>query len=184
MVSQASICNFGWTAPDFSLPATDGKRYRRQDITGPNGALVVFICNHCPYVLAVIDRLVRDVSELQKLGIGAAAICANDATRYPADSFEKMAEFADMNGFCFPYLHDEAQAVARAYDAICTPDFFGFNKEFALQYRGRLDSAGSHSAGAEVKRELFEAMQQVSSGASGPQQQVPAMGCSIKWKVT
>ena len=182
MAAVPPVCDFGWKAPGFSLPATDGKSYSLDDIRGPNGTLIMFICNHCPYVLAVLDRMIRDGRELQSLGVGVAAICANDSTTHPADSFPKMQELARTHGFPFPYLHDEIQSVARAYDAVCTPDFFGFNARDELQYRGRLDASGKSSGPAEARRELFEAMKLVAETGQGPQDQVASMGCSIKWK--
>lgn len=182
MAVSPPICDFGWQAPDFRLPATDGKTYSLADIRGPKGTLIIFICNHCPYVVGVIDRIVLDVAALQKLGIGVAAICANDAESYPQDSFERMGEFAIANGFTFPYLHDESQVVGRAYDAVCTPDFFGFDANLALQYRGRLDASPRGAAPDSLKRELLEAMKGVAENGRGPQHQTPSMGCSIKWK--
>ena len=150
---------------------------------GLKGTLVMFICNHCPYVKGVIERIVRDAAALQELGIGVTAICANDAVNYPEDSFEKMGEFATANGFVFPYLHDESQAVARAYDAVCTPDFFGFDADLGLQYRGRLDASRREAGAAELKRELYQAMAGVAKTGCGPEHQIPSMGCSIKWKL-
>lgn len=182
MAETAPICAFGWKAPDFSLPATDGKTYSLDGVKGPNGTLVMFICNHCPYVTAVIDRIVRDVEDLKPYGIGAAAISANDAVNYPEDSFDNMKRFAEAYGFGFPYLYDETQAVARAYGAICTPDFFGFDEDLGLQYRGRLDESRKEAAPPDAKRELFEAMRQVAKTGEGPKEQTPSMGCSIKWK--
>lgn len=182
MAAQAAICEFGWKAPDFSLPATDGNIYALKDLRGPNGTLIVFICNHCPYVKAVVDRLNRDARDLRALGVGVAAICSNDADAYPEDSFANMKRFAEASGFPFPYLHDESQEVARAYGAVCTPDFFGFDGDLGLQYRGRIDSGGRSSPAAGAKRELFEAMRQVASGAQGPKEQTPSIGCSIKWR--
>ena len=176
------VCDFGWRAPDFALPATDGRRYGLSDIAGPRGTLVMFICNHCPYVLAVIDRIVRDARALQGAGIGVAAICSNDATAYPADSFENMKDMAGRHGFSFPYLHDETQEVARAWGASCTPDFFGFNADGALQYRGRLDASRDSAGPPDLRRELFEAMIQVAETGMGPRDQTPSIGCSIKWK--
>ena len=181
MATLAPVCDFGWKAPDFRLRATDGREYSLADVRGPKGTLVVFICNHCPYVKAIVARLVRDASELQAAGIGVAAICSNDASAYPEDSFEKMKEFAATHGFTFPYLHDETQEVARAYDAVCTPDFFGFNGEDELQYRGRLDESKATLV-PDARRELFEAMTAVARTGRGPQEQVPSMGCSIKWR--
>jgi peroxiredoxin len=182
MAETTPVCDFGWKAPSFRLPATDGKVYSLEDVRGPSGTLVMFICNHCPYVKAVIDRVVRDVNELKSLGIGAVAISSNDAVHYPEDSFDNMKRFAREHRFSFPYLYDESQEVARAYDAACTPDFFGFNKDLALQYRGRLDASGREPAGPNVRRELFEAMRRIAETGEGPRQQVPSIGCSIKWK--
>lgn len=176
------VCDFGWKAPAFELPAIDGKTYALEDVRGPKGTLVMFICNHCPYVLAVIDRIVRDGRDLQNLGIGVAAICSNDATAYPADSFDNMARMAEKHGFPFPYLHDETQSAARAYDAACTPDFFGFDADLGLQYRGRLDASRAQAGPADLRRDLYEAMKQVVETGRGPEDQVPSMGCSIKWK--
>jgi peroxiredoxin len=180
-VATPPVCDFGWKARAFELPATDGKIYALSDIRGSKGTLIAFICNHCPYVKSVIDRLVRDAKELQAAGIGVAAICANDAAEYPEDSFANMRKFAEKHGFTFPYLHDEAQAVARAYDAVCTPDFFGFNARDELQYRGRLD-ASRKEAVTGARRDLYEAMLMVANTGSGPQEQIASMGCSIKWK--
>lgn len=181
MAAQPPVCDFGWKAPDFELPGTDGRRYALSDIRGPKGTLIVFICNHCPYVKAIAERLARDLAELQRLGIGVAAINANDATTHPEDSFENMQRFAARHGFGFPYLHDESQAVARAYDAVCTPDFFGFDADLGLQYRGRLDESKTQPV-PDARRELVEAMRQVAETGRGPAEQVPSMGCSIKWK--
>jgi peroxiredoxin len=182
MAVETPICDFGWKAPDFRLPATDGRTYSLADIRGPKGTLIMFICNHCPYVKAVIDRIVRDARALQEIGIGVAAICANDSEAYPEDSFENMKAFARQHGFTFPYLHDESQQVARAYDAVCTPDFYGFNAALELQYRGRLDSSGRYPAAPDARRELYEAMVQIARTGKGPREQTPSMGCSIKWK--
>lgn len=167
---------------DFELPATDGKKYTLADIRGEKGTVIFFICNHCPYVKAVIDRIVADAKTLQDNGIGVAAIMPNDTVNYPADSFENMKVFAAEHGFTFPYLIDETQQTARAYGAVCTPDIFGFNADGALQYRGRLDSAGKDAAGPDTKRELAEAMLQIAETGQGPAQQTPSMGCSIKWR--
>jgi peroxiredoxin len=181
MASTPPICDFGWKARDFSLPATDGRTYALADIRGPAGTLIVFICNHCPYVKAIAGKLVRDAKDLQKAGIGVAAICSNDPIAYPEDSFDRMAAFAAANGFPFPYLHDESQAVARAYDAVCTPDFFGFNAKDELQYRGRLDASRT-SPVPGARRDLHEAMMEVARSGKGPAGQIASMGCSIKWK--
>ena len=180
-MATAPICDFGWRAADFDLPATDGKRYRLAQLQGPHGLLVMFICNHCPYVKAVIDRIVRDARELQEHGVASVAISANDPSDYPEDSFDNMKRVAQDLRFPFPYLWDESQAVARAYDAACTPDFFGFNQNLELQYRGRLDASRT-SPVPDARRELFEAMLQVAQTGKGPAEQIPSMGCSIKWK--
>ncbi|OAN49900.1 thioredoxin family protein [Magnetospirillum moscoviense] len=182
MAVETPLCDFGWKAPDFRLPGTDGKLWSLADIQGPNGTLIMFICNHCPYVQAIVDRLVRDVAGLQGLGIGVAAIMSNDTASYPEDSFDNMALFAARHGFTFPYLFDETQEVARAYDAVCTPDFFGFDAALGLQYRGRLDASKREAGPADARRELFDAMTQVARTGRGPSEQVASMGCSIKWK--
>ncbi|MBX9634693.1 MAG: thioredoxin family protein [Magnetospirillum sp.] len=182
MAVETPVCDFGWKAPDFMLPGIDGRQWRLADVTGGRGTLVMFICNHCPYVQAVADRLVRDAWELQGLGIGVAAIMSNDVAAYPEDSFDNMKVFAAAHGFSFPYLLDENQSVARAYGAICTPDFFGFDSGLGLQYRGRLDASRREAGPRDARRELFEAMVQVAETGHGPSVQVPSMGCSIKWK--
>lgn len=182
MAETAPICDFGWKAPEFELPATDGKTYRLADVSGPNGTLIMFICNHCPYVKAILDRIERDAKDLNAMGIGVAAICANDAEAYPEDSFAEMTALATARRFSFPYLHDESQSVARAYGAVCTPDFFGFNAKGELQYRGRIDASGRDPAPPGAPRELFEAMRQVAETGAGPRKQTPSLGCSIKWR--
>jgi peroxiredoxin len=183
MVSlQTPICDFGWKAPDFDLPGVDGKRYWLADVVGPNGLLLMFICNHCPYVKAVRNRIVRDAKELLAHGIHCVAINANDAAQFPEDDFEHMKKIAGEWGLPFPYLYDESQAVAKAYGAVCTPDFFGFNRQLELQYRGRLDESRKETAPENVRRDLFEAMRQVAQSGHGPKDQIPSMGCSIKWK--
>ena len=176
------ICDFGWGAPDFALLGLNNKTYNYNDIAGQNGVLVMFISNHCPYVLAVETRIARDAKELQKLEIGVVAIGSNDVVNYPQDGPDGMRDQVKRAGFSFPYLHDVDQSVARAYGAVCTPDFFGFDKEGGLQYRGRLDASRSSTGAADAKRELFEAMQQVAEIGKGPTLQTPSMGCSIKWK--
>ena len=181
MAALAPVCDFGWKAPDFRLPATDGRTVSLADVRGERGTLIVFICNHCPYVKAIVPRLVRDAEELQAHGIGVAAICSNDADAYPADSFDNMKAFAEAHGFTFPYLHDESQEVARAFDAVCTPDFFGFNGADELQYRGRLDESKTTLV-PDATRELYEAMSAVAETGQGPREQTPSMGCSIKWR--
>ena len=182
MAVETPICDFGWKAPNFSLPGTDGKTYTLDDVKGEKATLVVFMCNHCPYVLAVLERLIRDVKDLQALGVGVVAINSNDPSQYPADSFDNMKNMSENNGFSFPYLFDETQDVARAYDAVCTPDFFGFDANFGLQYRGRLDASRKETAPQDARRELFEAMRQVLETGHGPKDQIPSMGCSIKWR--
>ena len=182
MAATAHTLDRGTAAPRFDLPATDGSRWTLERAAGPNGLLVMFICNHCPYVLAIIDRLVRDAAALQALGMGVAAISSNDPVAYPEDSFERMGDFARRHGFGFPYLFDESQAVARAYGAVCTPDFFGFNAHLELQYRGRLDASRKDLV-PDARRDLLEAMKQVADTGHGPEGQIASMGCSIKWKL-
>jgi peroxiredoxin len=177
------VCNFGRSAIDFDLPGIDGKHYSLGSCRGPNGLLVMFICNHCPYVKAIIDRLIRDCSELARHGIGSVAIMSNDVTAYPEDSPESMARWATELAFPFPYLYDETQAVARAYGAVCTPDFFGYNARLELQYRGRLDASGRNPAPADTRRELVEAMREIARSGEGPREQIPSIGCSIKWHI-
>lgn len=182
MAVATPICDFGWKAPDFALPGVDGKTWRLADVRGERGTLVMFICNHCPYVRSVIDRIVRDAKALGPLGISSVAISANDATTYPEDSFDNMKAFAAEHGFPFPYLYDETQTVARAYDAVCTPDFFGFDAGLGLQYRGRLDASRKEAGPPDLRRDLYLAMKQVAETGRGPTEQIPSMGCSIKWK--
>jgi peroxiredoxin len=182
MVSlQTPVCEFGKAAPDFSLPGVDGRVWTRDQCMGGRGLLVMFICNHCPYVKAVLDRIVRDARDLEVLGVNAVAIMSNDPTDYPEDSFDNMRAVAQRQRFGFPYLLDESQAVARAYGAVCTPDFFGYNAAGELQYRGRLDESRKETAPEGVRRDLFEAMRQVAETGHGPAEQIPSMGCSIKW---
>ena len=182
MAAIPPICDFGWKAPDFTLKNVDGKMVSLSDVRGPNGTLVMFICNHCPYVKAVIPKMIRDANDLAILGIGVVAINANDSVGYPDDSFENMQKTAATHGFPFPYLHDETQQIARAYDAVCTPDYFGFDAEDGLQYRDRLDESRAQPAPENLPRDLFNAMKQVAETGHGPQDQIPSMGCSIKWK--
>ena len=183
MVSTTTpICDFGAPAPDFDLPGVDGKNWALQDCKGPRGLLVMFICNHCPYVKAINRKLVRDTRELKSLGINSVAIMSNDPKDYPEDSFENMQKVAQEFAFPFPYLFDASQDIARAYGAVCTPDFFGYNTKLELQYRGRLDAGGKNPAPAGGKRELFEAMQQVAETGQGSAEQIPSIGCSIKWR--
>jgi len=182
IMATPPVCEFGWQAVDFELPATDGRKLTLSDVAGPKGTLIMFICNHCPYVTGKLDRIIADSASLLELGIGVAAISANDVTSYPQDSFENMIKLAETRSFPFPYLFDETQAVARAYGAECTPDFFGFNTDGALQYRGRLDAAHTGSAPAAMRRDLVEAMRLIAETGEGPRDQVASMGCSIKWK--
>lgn len=182
MAVETPICDFGAPAIDFALPGVDGKTWSLQDCRGEKGLLVMFICNHCPYVQAVIDRIVRDTRDLAALGIGSVAISANDVVQYPEDSFENMQRLAADKSFPFPYLYDESQQVARAYGAVCTPDFFGYDVGLGLQYRGRLDASRKETAPAGTRRDLFEAMKQVAETGKGPAEQIPSMGCSIKWR--
>ncbi len=172
----------GTPAPDFRLPATDGRTYALADVAGENGTVIVFICNHCPYVKALIDRMVADARTLLSEGIGFAAICSNDAKSYPEDSFASMQRFAKSHDFPFPYLHDEDQSAARAYGALCTPDFFGYDAARRLQYRGRLDEGRTNAPPAGARRELLEAMRAMASNGAAPAPQFASMGCSIKWK--
>jgi peroxiredoxin len=180
-LAKPEICVFGWKAHDFALKGVDGKTFTLADVRGSKGTLVVFICNHCPYVKASIGRIATEAKALREIGIGTIAIMPNDTEAYREDSFDNMKVFSAKHGFMFPYVLDETQEVARAYDAQCTPDFFGFNAQDGLQYRGRLDAARMTQV-ANARRDLFEAMKQVSQTGQGPTEQVPSMGCSIKWK--
>ncbi|MGB3243432.1 MAG: thioredoxin family protein [Sulfitobacter sp.] len=181
MLLESQGCDFGWPAPDFRLATPDGVQRSRDSVMGENGMLVAFICNHCPYVVAVIDRLAQDMKTLQSEGIGCVAIMSNDYRDYPADAPDRMHAFARAHGLDAPYLVDEGQAVGRAYGAVCTPDFFGFDATGGLQYRGRLDDVGMRGDPASRKPELLNAMRQVVQTGHGPEAQVPSMGCSIKW---
>jgi peroxiredoxin len=174
------VCDFGWKAPDFKLLGTDGKYWTLADAKGERGLLVMFICNHCPYVKAIRERLVSDLRELKSLGVNTIAISSNDTVNYPDDSYENMKLIANEFDFSFPYVFDETQEVAKAYSAVCTPDFFGFNKDLELQYRGRFDDAGRNPAPVS-SRDLFKAMKMVAETNQGPREQVASIGCSIKW---
>ena len=176
------VCDFGRPAQDFALPGTDGRLHTLADCRGPNGLLVMFICNHCPYVQAVLDRIVRDCRDLAALGVGSVAIMSNDVEAYPDDAFPHMASLAERLQLPFPYLYDASQEVARAYGAVCTPDFFGYNAQMALQYRGRLDASGRNPGPPDARRELFEAMRAVAQTGQGPREQLASIGCSIKWR--
>jgi peroxiredoxin len=176
------VCDFGRPAIDFDLPGVDGKRHSLASARGKHGLLVMFICNHCPYVQAVIDRIVRDARELATLGIGSIGIMSNDPTDYPEDSWDNMVKLSQTLEFGFPYVLDESQTVAQSYGAVCTPDFFGYNAKLELQYRGRLDESRKQAAPETVRRDLFEAMAQIASTGLGPHEQIAGIGCSIKWR--
>ncbi len=180
MAAIAPAAELGWLAPDFQLRGTDGGWHRLSELAGARGTLVAFICNHCPYVKAVLPRLVRDARELAAYGVNVIAINANDATAYPEDSFERMVGIA--RDWPFPYLHDETQQIARAFGAVCTPDFFGLDERLRLRYRGRLDASLKVAADSDAPRELFDAMCLIAASGQGPAQQYPGMGCSIKWR--
>ena len=183
MVSlETPVCEFDKDIIDFSLPGVDGETWSVASCRGENGLLVMFICNHCPYVKAIRERIVRDTRELMHMGINSVAIMSNNPEEYEEDSFENMKKVAQEYDFPFPYLIDETQQVARAYGAVCTPDFFGYNSALKLQYRGRLDASRKETAAGDVRRDLFEAMKQVAETGRGPEDQIPSMGCSIKWK--
>jgi len=175
------VCNFGLRAPDFNLLGVDGKRHTLANSAGKNGLLVMFISNHCPYVKAIKPRLVADCRELLPYGINTIAIQSNDTENYPDDSYERMMEEAKLFNFSFPYVLDENQEVAKAYGAVCTPDFFGFNAKLDLQYRGRFDAAGRGEPPVDNPRDLFNAMKQIAQTQQGPREQIASIGCSIKW---
>lgn len=183
MVSLTTpICDFGLPAIEFDLPGVDGQNWTLEKAKGPNGLLVMFICNHCPYVKAIQERLANDARILRDhYGINSIAIMSNDPSEYEEDSFENMKKVAEAFDFPFPYVMDETQEVAKAYGAVCTPDFFGYNADLKLQYRGRLDASRKETAAKDVKRDLLEAMKQVAETGQGPKEQIPSMGCSIKW---
>jgi peroxiredoxin len=178
---ETPVCDFGREAVDFELPGVDGRQWSLADCRGEKGTLVMFICNHCPYVKAIQRQLVVDTRELLGLGIASVAIMSNDVDDYPEDSFENMQGIATEYDYPFPYLLDESQETAKAYGAICTPDFFGYNADLQLQYRGRFNASGMAAAADDARRDLFEAMQLVAGTGRGPEQQIPSMGCSIKW---
>jgi peroxiredoxin len=182
MAMTTPEAELGRPALPFSLPSTSGETVTLETARGPKGLLVVFMCNHCPYVKAIIDRLIRDASDLKALGINTVAISANDPVTYPEDSFANMKAWAEAKRFPFPYLFDESQEVARAYGAVCTPDFFGYDADLKLQYRGRLDESKRDTAPEGARRELFEAMREVAETGQTTLEQIPSMGCSIKWK--
>lgn len=182
MLLNSQVCDFGWSAPDFDLATPDGTRHSRDSLMGDKGFLVAFICNHCPYVVALIDRLAQDFETLAGYGIGGVAIMSNDYAAYPADAPARMVDFAKVHALNVPYLVDEDQSVARAFDAVCTPDFFGFDAQGGLQYRGRLDDIGMRDDPAGRTPELLTAMRHVAQTGKGPAAQTASMGCSIKWR--
>ena len=183
MPIKTPICDFGQKAFNFELKSTDNKLISLNDIKGENGTLIMFICNHCPYVKAVTKDIVEDCNDMQKIGVNTVAICANDAQSYPEDSFEKMIEFAKKNNFNFPYLSDETQVIAKTYEAVCTPDFFGYNKDLELQYRGRLRELKNLIPVREGESDLKKAMTLIAETGNGPKNQIPSAGCGIKWKI-
>ena len=181
MPIKTPICDFGQAAKSFELKSTNNEIVNLNDIKGQNGTLVMFICNHCPYVIAVIKDIIEDYKNLKELGIKAVAICSNDSINYPDDSFEKMIEFQRNHNFNFPYLIDETQSVAKSYGAVCTPDFFGYNKNLELQYRGRIRELKNLKPVKTGQSDLFKAMKQIVETGNGPKDQIPSMGCGIKW---
>ena len=181
-LTKTPICDFGKKAKSFQLKSTDNKIISLNDIKGDKGTLIMFICNHCPYVKAVIEDIVEDTNKLSDFGIKSLAICSNDVINYPEDSFENMIKFSKRNNFNFPYLVDETQEIAKAYDAVCTPDFFGYNKNLELQYRGRLRELKNLIPVKDVESDLLKAMKQIAETSEGPKEQIPSAGCSIKWK--
>ena len=184
MVSlNTPLCNFGLKAKPFSLLGIDNKSWTLDKAKGKNGLLIMFICNHCPYVKAILPRLINDLAELKKIGINSIAISSNDVINYPQDSFEEMKKLSVLHNFTFPYIFDESQSVAKSYNAICTPDFFGFYRELELQYRGRFDSTGrGEIPPTDNKKDLCEAMKLISETQKGPEIQFSSIGCSLKWK--
>ena len=181
-LTKTPICDFGKKADHFKLLSTDNKQIELNNIKGEKGTLIMFICNHCPYVKAIIKDVVEDCRELEKIGIKSAAICSNDVKNYPEDSFDNMIKFAEDNNFNFPYLFDENQNVAQTYDAVCTPDFFGFNENLELQYRGRIRELKDLKPIKEGESDLLKAMKLIAETGKGPKDQIPSMGCNIKWK--
>ncbi len=180
-LTKTPICDFGKQAEDFKLKSTNNEILSLNDIKGEKGTLIMFICNHCPYVKAIIKDLVKDCKNLEKFGINSVAICSNDAKNYPEDSFENMVKFSKENNFSFPYLYDEMQDVAKIYDAVCTPDFFAYNSKLELQYRGRIKQLKDLEPIDEGESELFNALMLISETGAGPKEQQPSMGCNIKW---
>tara|TARA_B110001454_G_C12679637_1_gene417422 strand:+ start:47 stop:601 length:555 start_codon:yes stop_codon:yes gene_type:complete len=181
MSIKTPICDFGQVAKNFELKSTNNQIIKLKDIKGKNGALIMFICNHCPYVKAIIKDIVEDCKNLKQLGINAVAICSNDTINYPDDSFDKMIEFSNRHNFDFPYLIDETQKVAKNYGAVCTPDFFGYNKDLELHYRGRIRELKNLKPVRSGESDLYKAMKKISETGEGPKEQIPSMGCGIKW---
>ena len=181
-LTKTPICDFGKKAEDFKLKSTNNKFFTLNDVKGDKGTLVMFICNHCPYVKAVISDIVNDCKLLQNLDVSSVAICSNDVINYPEDSFDKMIEFSNSNNFNFPYLHDETQEIARKFDAVCTPDFFGYNKNLELQYRGRIRELKDLKPIRGGESELYLAMKMIAETGRGPKDQISSMGCNIKWR--
>ena len=183
MVSlNTPLCDFGWKAQPFNLLGVDGETWTLDKVRGKNGLLIMFICNHCPYVKAITKELVEDCKQLKKIGINSIAICSNDFVNYPEDSFDNMIKFSNNNQFSFPYLHDDTQEVAKSYGAVCTPDFFGYNKNLELQYRGRLRELKNLVPVRSGDSDLLKAMKQIAETGIGPESQTPSAGCGIKWK--
>ena len=183
VLTKTPICNLNEEAIDFKLLGTDGKMWSLADCRGEHGTLVMFICNHCPYVKAIQKNLIEDARKLIEFGVNSVAIMSNDPQDYPEDSFENMKKISEKYNFPFPYLFDETQKIAKAYNAVCTPDFFGYNKLLKLQYRGRFDASGMSHAKKNTRHDLLEAMLQVAKTSKGPEEQFPSVGCSIKWKI-
>ena len=181
-LTKTPICDFGKQAENFKLKSTDGKFLNLEDLKGKNGTLIMFICNHCPYVKAIISDVVKDSNVLSKLVVNSVAICSNDVVNYPEDSFENMSIFSKKNNFNFSYLHDETQEVAKKYGAVCTPYFFGYNGNLELQYRGRVRELKDLKPIRDGDSDLLLAMTQISKTGNGPKEQIPSMGCNIKWK--
>ena len=181
-LTKTPICDFGKKAENFKLNSTDKKIISLDDIKGKNGTLIMFICNHCPYVKAVIEDIVQDCKKLEEFGVKAAAICSNDVKNYPEDSFENMIKFSQDHNFNFPYLFDETQEIAKNYGAVCTPDFFGYNKDLELQYRGRIKELKDLKPVSSGDSDLYKSMKQIAETTNGPKNQIPSMGCNIKWK--
>ena len=182
MLVNASECEFGWKAKDFNLLSVEDKSYSLQSIKGKEGTVIVFICNHCPYVIAIAERLSSEAKELKKIGVNTIAIMSNDTKSYPEDSFDNMKKFSYKYNFNFPYLYDSTQKVARDYRAMCTPDFYGFNKSLELHYRGRIDSGTMNNSNDKILRDLYYAMKMIIKLNRGPAKQFNSFGCSIKWK--